>query len=404
MTNRQTAPGQREFVPTNRSLITEYIRLHQPVSRASIASTLGLSRAAVSSHIDSLIREGFVYERGLGQSTTQGGRRPIELFFNPKAAYAVGVDIGGTKTLLCISDLGGDIVYKKRFPTTAFSDPELFFRNLIQEIDSGISFCNIPKEALFGIGVAVPGVVHVQSGVVTHIPALGWSNVNVKIILRSLFSGKIYVDNDVNAAALGERWKGVAQGVDNLFMITVGTGVGSAIIAGGQLCRGRDGAAGEIGYFVISDYESDESLANDAFTFGSFERITSGTGIAERAKQVLRTSDRASIIRNLVNGQLSEVTAVHVFNAAKGGDELAWDILELPLKHMAIGIANVVSLLNPEVVIIGGGIAQSGEVYLQSIRNKVEKLTPIPVRIVPATLGNEAGAIGAIAGVLEYGE
>jgi glucokinase len=382
---------------TNRSLILEKIRANKLISRAEIAKELGIGRSTVSEIIDSLLKEKIVYEVGYGESTSQGGRRPIKLAFNPKAAYVVGVDIGGTKTLICITDLDGNFIYQKKFSTVP-SNPNEFFQHVQAEIDAGLGVCELHKENLLGIGIGIPAMIEFSTGRVVNCPALGWENINAREIIKRYYNGPIYIDNDVNVAALGERWKGDARGITNLFMMTIGTGVGSALILNGKLCRGANNLAGEIGYFII---DGEKDLEGNLQDFGAFEKTTSGTGITSRAKHMLSESTQPSMIRELVNDKMEAITSEHVFQAAAQGDSFALEILELPIRHTAIGIANVVSLLNPEVVVIGGGISQAGDLYIEPIKRLVTKLTPITTKIIPASLGNDAGAIGAIAGVLE---
>lgn len=152
---------------------------------------------------------------------------------------------------------------------------------------------------------------------------------------------------------------------------------------------------------LISETGLPELDRNDPDSFGGFEAVTSGTGIGRRARDYLQSTDRDSVIREMVDGELGRVEAVHVLQAARMGDEAALDILDKPVTYMGIGIANAISLLNPEMIVIGGGVAEAGDVYLERVRSKVGAFTPIPSVIVPAELGNDAGAIGAIAGALE---
>lgn len=315
---------------------------------------------------------------------------------NTDLGHWVGIDIGGTKTLTIITDSKGRSQLKKHMATSNSDDPETFVNQLMSEIESGLSDCGGNWLTVLGMGIGVPGITD-RVGMVKDAPSLGWHQVTIAPLIRRYFDGPLYIDNDVNVAALGEQWQGAAMGKNHFFMVTVGTGIGSAIVINKQLYRGFSGSAGEIGYFAVND--PTDWTKEDLRKFGRFENETSGSTIGNRAREVLQKDSRESVVRELVNGNIEALEAKHVLEAAVLGDLIAWEILETPIRYMAMGIANAISLLNPEIVIIGGGVADSGELYVNAIRERVERYTPIKTDIVNARLGNMAGAMGAIAGV-----
>ncbi|MFS0725320.1 ROK family protein [Paenibacillus sp. 1P07SE] len=327
-----------------------------------------------------------------------------------QAPLYAGVDIGGTKTLMMLARADGTILSEWRTPSETSAEPETFFAAMLQELSKEAARLGYESKAIRGIGIGFPGVIGPE-GILTHAPAFPWREAAVADILRARFEGTLYLDNDVNAAALGEQWQGAASGIRDFLMVTVGTGIGGALFLDGRIYRGAAAAAGELGYSVLAASPRRSSAAGpagpstaaDGNQFGHFEEIASGSGIGRQAREHLaqRTDDAGpSLILRMTGGDPAAVDARHVLAAAGQGDAEALLLLEQPLEYMAIGIANAVSLLNPAMVVIGGGVADSGDWYVSAIRERVAALTPISTEIARATLGNRAGAIGALAGVL----
>lgn len=316
-----------------------------------------------------------------------------------ESGFTVGIDVGGTKTFVCVADPHGNPVIKSKLRTLTGSDPETFFRWLFKELTHVLSERDLHVFDLAGIGIGFPGVIGDNSGILTNAPAFRWPEVDIRPIIHKYYSGDIYLDNDVNLATWGENWMGAAQGKRHVMMITIGTGIGSACIINGELYKGANNAAGEIGNWVVDPYSSINKDRMKGEKFGPFEEATSGTGIGKAARKYLSLSGRKSTILDKVGGRLDRIEAKHVLIAATEGDETAIRIMDMPLNYMAVGIANAVSLLNPEIVVLGGGVASSGDYYVNEVRRRAFKLTPLPLNIVLASLGNEAGAYGAIAAV-----
>jgi glucokinase len=350
----------------NRSLILDTVRSHQPISRAQIAQKLKLSRSTVSSIVEDLLVKKLVVELGYGNSTSEGGRRGLELGFNPKSAYGIGVDIGGTKILVVITDLDGCIELKERFQTT--SD----MKEIVEMIKQSIQKAGLSENDIIAMGVGVPGFTS-KEGIVVDAPALKWTNVDLKSSLREHFRFPIFINNDVNCAALGERWLGSGKNSNDLFFIAIGTGVGSAIVANGELVQGYDRKAGEIGY-NISENDINEGKENHLGEFGVFENKVSGSALVK-----YRSSPD------------------QLFIEYANGDKAASEIIENFILQLSITITNVVHLLNPEIVLIGGGVSESMGVVIDKIQQTVDRLTPIKTKIELATLGGDAGGLGAIA-------
>ncbi|MCD9023110.1 ROK family protein [Cohnella silvisoli] len=313
--------------------------------------------------------------------------------------FTAGIDVGGTKTFVCIADSQGTPVLKKKFPTLKGTDPDVFFGWLFTEMHGMLSKEGLQTEELSGIGMGFPGVILNETGILTNAPAFSWPATDIRPIIRKYYDGPVYLDNDVNMAARGEHWKGAAQGKRHVLMITIGTGIGSALIMNGDLYEGADGASGEIGNWVLEASYPSHISRKAGEEFGPFENVTSGTSIGVFARKYFCFGERVSSIMDMAGGRVDRIEPLHVLKAASEGDQSALWIMESPLNHMAMGIANAVSLLNPQLVVLGGGVAGSSSFYVNEVRRRASKLTPLPLHIEQAELGNEAGAFGAIAAV-----
>lgn len=229
----------------NRSMVLNTIKSEQPISRAQVAKRLNLSKATVSAIVDEMIQKKLIMEYGACPSNGGVGRPSTMLGFNPKSAYCIGMDIGGTKLLLIITDLAGEIIYEKKLPTSNRVE------ELVRITRDGIRNCGLEEKDIFGMGVGVPGTV-LSDGVVVRAKALQWNQLPLQQMLNDEFSFPVFVGNDVNLAALGERWLGSGEQVDDMLFISLGTGIGGAIVCNSQLVLGAQGRSGEIGYFLES--------------------------------------------------------------------------------------------------------------------------------------------------------
>jgi glucokinase len=347
--------------------VVQLIRAEQPISRAEISKKLGIARSTVSAIVDDLLNKEVVIEKGFGSSTKEGGRRGIQLGFNPKSAYGVGVDIGGTKIFIVITDLDGEVVFKEKIKTIADID------EIIATINQAILKSGVNQQLIIAMGVGVPGMTNTATGEVIDAPALGWQNVPLKDIMQQQFSFPVFINNDVRCAALGERWLGSGVMSQNMFFIAFGTGVGSAIIYNGQLIEGHNFSSGEIGYFIdMEDVEN--GLTNQPGQFGTFENKNSGTGLSRHG-----------------------IAPEELFKQYAKHDPKAAAIIEQFIRQVSVAIANVCSLINPEKIIIGGGVSESMPIVMGEIKKNVLNFTPNHADIELAVLGTDAGGLGAVA-------
>ncbi|WP_339260761.1 ROK family protein [Paenibacillus sp. FSL R5-0749] len=317
------------------------------------------------------------------------------------SGWIAGIDIGGTKTLMLLSSRqAGSKVHERILPTRVSDQPDEFFRWLFAELDTFCREVGCRLDQLSGAGLGFPGVILQDEGVLRSAPAFQWPEQDIRPVIAKYYSGNIMLDNDVNMAAMGEYDQGAAQGHQHCVMVTVGTGIGAALILNGQLYSGQNGAAGEIGHFIAGDEGLHTGYVADADSFGVFEQATSGTGITEQARRYFKEGKGSalSLVMSLAGGEVQQIEARHVFKAAESDDVAALEILELPMRYMARGLANITALLNPSMIVIGGGVAASNpSYYLNEVRTRLERYTVLPARLAVAELGNRAGAIGALA-------
>lgn len=348
--------GNSDLIRTiNRRLILDMIRCQQPVSRAEVARSLSLSRSTVSMIVTELIESGFVIEIGSGTSTVNGGRKGTLLGFNPRSAFGIGLDLQGTDSRIALADFSGEIIQSDTFQ---FSGD---VRTILRIIDSFLGTLGEEKEKLLGIGVSVPSIVK-DHQIVVDAPSLSWQNLNLVRALTDERDWEVFVINDVNAAAVGEREGDSGEQIDNLFYLSIGTGVGSAIIANGELVIGADQAAGEIGYLL----ENKDVEKQDVYTFGRY-----GTR-EKRLTALIKGSTQSSADR----------------------DQL--------VTELAVMIANMCSLLNPEKVVIGGSFERVIRPLIPDIQKQVDRFSPLSTEILYSDLGEGASVKGAVSGLFRY--
>jgi len=258
-------------------------------------------------------------------------------------------------------------------------------------IHSVIDESDADRNLVLGVGLATSGVTD-EYGKVSFAPALGWDDTPVKELLREELKIPVAVENDVNAAALGEKLFGVGRTVENFVFLAIGTGVGAGIIINGELYKGFANAAGEVGYLVMGP----EYLKDYRNGFGCFESLISGPAIAARAAERMGLSRDASARKKGIS-QDKHITAKDVFEAAQRGEKVALKIVKEVAQYLAVGLGNISALLNPEMIVLGGAISRPEAILLKPLKQIIPKITPIPPKIVMSSLGDDAGVIGAVA-------
>lgn len=310
---------------------------------------------------------------------------------------AVGVDLGGTAIKSGLVNARGKILRDTSVPAEANQGPTHVIQQISRSIHQLIDGSSYKKKEFVGIGVGSPGSVDLDGGTVKYPPNFpGWAVVRLGDALGKEFGLHIEVDNDANAAAVGEAKFGAGVGHKDFIMVTLGTGVGGGLILGGKLFRGPLGGAGELGHMTI-DYNG--PLCNCG-NRGCVEAYVGAKYLVQRAIEKVK-GKRNSKILALVKGDTTRIDPKIVSLAAQKGDPIAIEVLAETGKYLGIGLANVVNLLDVRLVIIGGGIARAGKPLFKSVRESVKKhvLKPLSegLEVLPAKLGNSAGILGAAA-------
>ena len=308
--------------------------------------------------------------------------------------YRIGVDIGGTNIKIALVDFDGKIIYSNTTPTRAEMGYEAGINNIKQAIKDLAQETKMDLKSIEAIGFGLPGQIDYKAGIVKNLPNIpGWVNVPLAKIIEEEFSIPTRLDNDVRCAALGELNFGAGKGCENLICITVGTGIGSGIILNGKLVRGASNAAGEIGHIKMTMNDGPLCGCGD---YGCFEAYASGPAIVTMAKEYISGGKSAKYKEMATDGIISPYI---VAQAALQGDAVSIQIFKQMGKIIGLGLSSVINLLNPEKIIIGGGVADAGDILLDPIKQTIKERTmPIQaqaVEIVPAQLANTAGVIGA---------
>ena len=303
--------------------------------------------------------------------------------------YGFGVDLGGTTVKIAYFDETGNLISKWEIPTVTANGGIQILPDIAASIREFRQSGGIQDADLLGVGIGVPGPVD-SKGNVNRCVNLGWGKFNISKELSTLTGLPVTAGNDANVAALGEFWKGGGQGCNNMVFVTLGTGVGGGIVVEGRLLHGAHGAGAEIGHMVLN---RNETAVCGCGKRGCVEQYCSATGIVRLAKQALENSKEESTLR-----QLTSPTCKDIFDAGQQGDQLALQVLDQYYAYMGEFLADVCCVVNPEVVVIGGGVSKAGEVLLDGLKpyfNKYVFHAASEVKFTLASLGNDAGAYGA---------
>lgn len=309
--------------------------------------------------------------------------------------YAFGVDIGGTTCKIGFFETDGRLIDKWEIKTNTENGGAVILSDVAKVVDNKLAQEGISKDEVQGIGVGVPGPVK-SNGVVNRCVNLGWGIVNVEEELGSLTGLKVKVGNDANVAALGEMWQGGAKGCRDVIMVTLGTGVGGGILVDGKVVAGFGGAGGEIGHITVND---DEVEACNCGQYGCLEQYISATGIVRVAKRKLaKTSAETGLAK------YEKLTAKDIFDEAKAGDAVATSLVEEVCGILGAALSNIACVVNPEVIVIGGGVSKAGSILIDTIQKHFLEHAFFACRdtkFALAGLGNDAGMYGCVQMVLD---
>jgi glucokinase len=309
-----------------------------------------------------------------------------------KKRFCGGVDVGGTKISAALFTEKGAMLSRKKISSDKEGGDRVADQvvDIIRELEEA---ARNERGRLAAVGVCIPGVVYHDTGVVWVPNIAGWDHYHLRHRIRWKVSLSIVIDSDRSAYVLGEQWCGAAKGVKNVVFLAVGTGIGAGLLIDGRICRGSEDIAGAVGWFALNpDFKQEYA------EMGSFEAEASGNSVGRRARALLR-SGKLSLMRQMVKGKIEDITAQTVVTAARREDPLSQEVIDTTVHYLAMGIANIVSMLNPEMIVLGGGLFQAGDIFLQPLRADFKKwaqpLAAKTVRIELSRLGEDAGLYGA---------
>lgn len=362
------------------------------ISRVGISRQLGLTRAAVSGIVNDLLAAGIILETE--HLLSHSGRPAIVLEINPSRGYVIGIDFGASHINLLLADTAARILDEIEVDFDIRAGPQAGIAEADRLVREILSRANLNIEDILAIGMGVPGPIVTATGTVVAPPIMpGWDGYPIRDNLQTLWKVPVSINNDAELGALGEWAAGAGRGEQTLAYIKVGTGIGAGLLLDGQIYRGVTGSAGEIGHLTIDENGPLCACGNH----GCLEAIAGGRAIALQAQEAVRNKQRTQLASIQ---PVESITARDVAAAARRGDLLAQQILARAGTHIGIAIAGMVNLFNPALVIIGGGVAQTGDILLEPIRQAVQRRS-LPaatrvVRITTAMLGRRSSSMGAV--------
>lgn len=365
----------------NERTVLEFIRERGPVSRAQLARDSGLSKPTVSQALMALTSADLVREAG----RTSGGKGPTAVLYelNPDAGWVLGLDVGAARVRGAIANLTGEIVARADVRAKASSA-----RTLIQQVAQtahGLAAeAGVPRRRLSFAVVGSPGVFEPSTGHVAMAHNLpGWGRQGVFDELRKMLGVPMRFENDVNLATLGERWHGLGKDVDNFAYLHVGTGVGLGLVLRGELYRGSHGSAGEVAYLPLATTDPHDRAVRRS---GALEAALGAEGVIGVAKAA---------------GIREPGTPKEIFDAAREGNTRAMKVVDTVARRIALAIAAISPIIDPELVIVGGGIGRNGDLLLEPVERELKAISPFHPRIESSGLGADAELQGAVSLALE---
>lgn len=365
----------------NERTVLENVRQLGPVSRAQIARTSGLSKPTVSQALTSLLQSRLV--RDAGRSSGGQGRTAQLYELNPHAAWVIGIDVGRDWVRAAVADLNGDVVARRDERARAKSA-----RSLITQIGSiahgladeaGVTWRRVTQAA-----IGSPGVFEPTRRKMTLAESLpGWGRQGIVEALEEALGTNVSIENDVNLATVGEQLHGIGKGVPNFVLLHVGRGVGLGLVLNGELFRGASGAAGEVGYLPFGSVTDTKGPTARG---GPLDVSVGASGVIEVAREL---------------GMKGSLNARRIFSAARRGDPIAQRVVATEAQRIAFTLAAVVPVVDPELVVLGGGIGRNGDLLLEPVERELEALSPFHPRVEVSVLGEDAAVLGAVTAALQ---
>ena len=377
----------------NATLILDTIRREGPISRAALARATGLSKPTVNQVAELLLAQDFVAETDEAEAPRRPGPRARLLRFRSELGHVLGVDVGAVKALARVADLSGDVGAPARREVSG-RGRDAVLAEVEGAARDALATAGVNASDVLVAGVGTPGVVDPVTGTISLAPQIdGWDGLDLGARLERSLGCPVVADNETRLSLLAECWRGAARDVQHVAYVQVGIGIGGAVLIEGRLYRGKSGAAGEISYMLDVDVPEDD--APGASPTGPFERAAGGRAYHRLGAAAAR-GERGERLRELAGGDPDAVTARTVFAAAARGDAAAAEVVAELTTRLGRGVANVATVLDPELVVLGGGIANAGAALLEPIERAVRAAVPAPPRVVLSELGDDGAALGAV--------
>ena len=397
MANGVLATGDRARYPLVENEVQARVMSYahaaaKPVSRSQLTYGLDYSRAKISGEVGRLMEKGLLAEEGFARS--EGGRRSSLLNIPYSAGLVAAVDVGATSIDVSLTTLASEIISHKNEPADVKSGPRPVLDRVKELLSELLDEEKARSSDVLSIGIGVPGPVEQASGRLTAPPIMpGWDRFPIRDVFAGEYAAPVFVDNDVNVMALGEHWRGVARGVDNMIFVKIGTGIGSGIIVNGRLHRGTQGCAGDFGHICVDPDGPVCSCGNN----GCLERMAAAPAIVLEAERCAREGESQALAEILA--EKGELTAKDVGQAAARSDYCALSTIRRSGKLIGEALAAAVNILNPSMIVIGGGVSHIGHTLLAEIRSAVyQRSLPLATRNLPVVmseLDEVAGVVGA---------
>jgi predicted NBD/HSP70 family sugar kinase len=392
---RQDVQGKvdsRAMREVNRSIVLDIIRRGGRVSRTDLARRSSLTKPTVSAIVEDLIARGIVQEVGYGKTVASGGRRARLLEFNDHSAAYLGIRFGESRISVGIADARGEM--RATSETSAIrGDASRSMVEALKLVDQVVEASGLPRERLQAVGVTVPGLVDQASGEVALAPSLDWRNVPIRALAQQEFGLPVVVSNVTNAGAIAEGRVGAARGLRSFVWVYVGNGIGAGIIIDGQVFPGSRGYSGTIGHcpIVVGGPECVCGLK------GCLEALASASAITNAARAAMAGGEASSL------SEASHLDVRAIIQAASAGDALAARVLQGAGEYLGIGISYLMNLLNPQMIVVGGGMVEGSNHLIDSVRASTAKhtLNHETVKIVPSALGDQGALVGAVLSAMD---
>ncbi len=313
----------------------------------------------------------------------------------------LGIDLGGTKILTAVANKQGKMLSRDHSITPAKEGQDVVVKSILESVGRALDQAHIAAADLTAIGLGAPGLSNPETGILYTSPNLpGWRDVPLRDIIAKELGKEAFLINDANAAAVGELYFGAGRGARNFIYITVSTGIGGGIIIDGKIYTGPTGTAGELGHMVINDEGPQCNCGNK----GCWETLASGTALSREARHRIKEGAATSILK-YAGGNVEKINAEAIHEAAQTGDKLANELIARTAYYLGVGLANLINIFNPEVIIIGGGLSNIGDMLLkpafEEAGRRAFRQSYQAVRFARAELGRNSGVLGAAAYALE---